>query len=109
MSNAQTKLDLLRRLPANKLRAKLPAWARNVGAFVKPFEPDLRQFIPRGPITTLTNEPHRAWVFEFSGRNRIECALNPSDPEQYVKGWDLRNGFKPHPVEWIKPVNGSYG
>ena len=102
MSNAQTRLDLLRRLPANKLKARMPAWAKNAGAFVKPFAPDLRQFIPRGPVTLMTNEPHRAWLFEFEFKSR------PDDPHEYVAAFAQASAHKPHAVEWVKPADGNY-
>jgi hypothetical protein len=102
MSNAQARLDLLRQLPASKLKARIPAWARNAGAFVKPFAPDLRQFIPRGPITIMSNEPHRAWLFEH------EFKRPPDNPIEYAAEFERASRHKPHAIEWIKPVDGSY-
>jgi hypothetical protein len=103
MSNAQAKLDALRQWPAKKLQARVPAWAKPAATHIKPFAPDLRQFIPRGPTTIVSNAQHRAWVFESQFKSR------PDDAAQYVQEWDKANNLAPHPVEWIRPSLGCFG
>ena len=104
MRYAQAKLDLLRRLPPAKLRAKLPAWAKRAGEFPAPFVPDLRMVLPRGPVTVMTNEGHRAWVFE-----RFLCQpVEKMSAAEYVAAFDRASGLAAHPVEWVRPIDGNY-
>lgn len=102
VNRLQARLNMLRELAPAKLRARLPAWARNAGKFPEPFTPDLRQVLPRGPVTVLGDDSHRAWVFgeKFNG--------DPENPTQYVSNWDSANHFIAHPVEWIRPTDGNY-
>lgn len=101
-NNFQAKLDALKQWPMERLRARIPAWAKKSGFPVKPFVPDLRQVLPRGPMTTLSNEGHRAWIFEEQFKER------PEDPAEYVKAWDQANGYAPCPVQWITPKLGNF-
>ena len=87
MTNAQAKLEVMKHWAPERLAARLPAWARPSATYIKPFAPDLRQFIPRGPVTVLSNERHRTWVFEYQFKVRGDSVT------EYVRNWNTANNY----------------
>ena len=102
MNNAQAKMDALKQWAPEKLRARVPKWAKQVGFPGAPFKADLSQVLPRGPMTVISNESHRAWVFEYRFKDR---GINAAE---YVSRFDAANGFKPVAVNWITPTLGNW-
>lgn len=102
MSNLQAKLDALKSLPPARVSAMAPAWAKPKP--IKPFVPDLRQFIPIiARPTVMTNVRHRAWI--FSQHFKVGCM---ADGPAYVAAWDEANRYVPCETKWITPSGGSW-
>ena len=98
MNNAQSKLEAMKAWTPERLAA---ATRRLLTPVPKPFTPDLRMHVPQLSGTRLTNEGHRAWVFEHSFRyeKRPAIVLNDdggTDSETlaaYIAAWDRANGL----------------
>lgn len=82
-----------------------PKWYRNPlnnVAARDAFAPNQPPRYPHRLTTTISNESHRAWVFERFPRGRDMTA------KEYVNQFDRASGLKSCPIKWITPTAGSF-